>query len=311
MRNHGSCVLSRATLGAARTMAVLAGIGAGWRTAAASAQQQVPLVMNHLEAVLDSATFADVKASPFLRDQFAAVDTVEDPSHDGFLGVRLFGKFNWITLGHPVRMGADRAESGDVAMAFSSDVPLAIEKLTRDGTLKKLLTAPGTSEGATTRDYLRDFHTVARLVGPGSTSQHARFEILQYGENISGMLAQVDSLPVNNLSNARFLARYYDRSKLFEYLSGATLAIPVDDIAKIVRVLERDSVTVLHEGEGVIIALDGFKLHLIPPWTGAGVKQLQFALTRDVPANPVYRFGPYSRLRFGPGPIAVWDFNAR
>ena len=293
------------------TLAMVAGIAAGGRPAAASAQQKVPLVMNHLEVVLDSATFADVKASPFLLEQFAAVDTVEDRSHEGFPGVRLFGKYNWITLGHSVGLGAKRGGPGDVAIALSSEVPRAIENLTRDGHLTRLSTASGASEGGMATDYLRDFRTVARLAGPDSTSRHTHFEIMQYSAHTSGLLAQVDSLPVTNLSTVRFLARYYDRHKLFEYLSGATLAIPVDDIAKIAAVLERDSVTVLHEGEGAIIKLDGFTLHLIPPWGGAGVKQLQFALTRDVTANPVYRFGPRSRLRFGPGPIAVWDFTAR
>jgi hypothetical protein len=87
--------------------------------------------------------------------------------------------------------------------------------------------------------------------------------------------------------------------------------MPVDDIAKIVRVLQRDGVTVLVEGEGAIIKLDGCTLHLIPSFVGAGVKQLQFALTHTAAGNPLYRFGPKSQLRFGPGPIAVWDFNLR
>jgi len=305
------CVVGRGMLRAARTMAVLAGLAAGGRPAPASAQQRVPLVLNHLEIVLDSATFADVKASPFLLGQFAAVDTVENRSHEGFLGVRLFGKYNWITLGHPVRMGDERAAPGDVAIALSSEAPRAIESLTGDGHLMKLFTASGASEGGMATDYLRDYNTVARLAGPDSTSRHTQFEIMQYSAHTSARLAQVDSLPVTNLSNARFLARYYDRHRLFEYLSGATLAIPVDDITKIASALERDSVTVLHEGEGAIIKLDGFTLHLIPPWGGAGIKELRFALTREVTANPVYSFGPRSRLRFGPGPIAVWDFTAR
>lgn len=276
------------------------------------AQQKVPLVLNHLEIVLDSATFRDIKGSPFLREQFAAVDTTEDGLHEGLLGVRFFGKYNWITLAHADRKRDGRSAIGDVAIVLSSDVPRAIETLTHDGKLKQFFTAPGATDvRPMTRDYLRDFHSVASLAGPDSTSSHSRFEIMQYDQNISSMLAEIDSLSVTNLSNTRFLARYYDSHKLFEYLTGATLAIPVDDIAKIAAVLERDSVTVLHEGEGAIIKLDGFTLHLIPPWTGAGVKQLQFALTREAAANPVYRFGPHSELRFGPGPIAVWDFGSR
>jgi hypothetical protein len=150
-----------------------------------------------------------------------------------------------------------------------------------------------------------------RPAGPDSMSDRTEFYIMEYRADAARYLSQTDSVAPTNLSNARFLRRNFDRTKLFSQLTAATLAIPVDDIARIARVLARDSVTVLHEGEGVIIRLDGFTLHLIPPWTGGGVKQLQFALTREVVANPVYRFGPHSQLRFGPGPIAVWDFNQR
>jgi Family of unknown function (DUF5829) len=271
------------------------------------AQQTVPLVLNHLEVVLDSATFRDLRASPFLREQFAAVDTVEDVLFYGLPGMRLFGRYNHITFANP-----RKAPVGDVAIVLSSEMPGALETLARGGKLKLSFRAPGATDARLMRrDYLRGTMRVASLTGPDSTTGHTHFEIMQYDQGDSKMLASVDSLPVSNLANSRFLAPYFDPHKLLAYVSSATLAIPTDDIAKIVGVLNRDGVTVYTEGEGAIIKLDGFTLHLIPPWAGAGVKQLQFALTRDVPANPVYRFGPRSQLRFGPGPIAVWDFGAR
>jgi len=140
-----------------------------------------------------------------------------------------------------------------------------------------------------------------RPAGGDSTSDRVGFELLQYSTEAALRRFAVDSLPDANRSNARFLAEYFDAKKLLSHLTGATLAIPVDDIARITRVLVRDGIAVVADGEGAIIKLDGFTLHLIPPYRGAGVKQLQFALTHVAPANPTYRFGPKSQLRFGGG----------
>jgi hypothetical protein len=278
------------------------------------AQQSVTLVLNHLVIVLDSATYGDVRNSPFMQEQFAGHDTTEVSAIGSRAAVRYFGKYNYFMLVHP----AGRvAQSGDVEIVLGAEMPGALAVLAREGKLERGQSFPPRDfDGPqgnlpAPADFLRGVDDVVWPAGDDSTSSHARFRIMQYSEAMAKRLAQVDSLPPGNRTNARFLAPYYAPRRLLSHLTGATLAIPVDDIAKIARVLERDSVTVLHEGEGVIIKLDGFTLHLIPPWTGAGVKQLQFALTRDVAANPVYRFGPHSQLRFGPGPIAVWDFNQR
>jgi hypothetical protein len=271
-------------------------------------------VLNHLVIVLDSATYGDVRNSPFMRDQFAGHDTTEVSAIGSRAATRYFGKYNYFMLVHP----AGRvAQAGDVEIVLGAEAPGALATLAQEAKLVRGESFPprdfdgpqgNLSEAA---DYLRGVDDVAWPAGDDSTSIHARFRIMQYGEAMAKRLSLLDSLPATNRTNVRFLARYYEPHRLLSHLTSATLAIPVADIAKIARVLERDSVTVLHEGEGVIIKLDGFTMHLIPPWTGAGVKQLQFALTREAVANPVYRFGAHSQLRFGPGPIAVWDFNQR
>lgn len=286
--------------------------GAGWLCAPLAAQQKVPLVLNHLVIVLDSATYGDVRNSPFMREQFAGHDSTEVSAVGSRAATRYFGKYNYFMLVHP----AGRvALAGDVEIVLGVEAPGALPALAQAAGLRRGQSYPprdfdGPQENLSEpADFLRGVDDVAWPAGDDSTSSHARFRIMQYGDAMATRLARFDSLPAANRTNVRFLARYYQPHRLLSHLSGATLAIPAADIAKIARVLERDSATVLHEGEGVIVKLDGFTLHLIPSWTGAGVKQLQFALTREAMANPVYRFGPHSQLRFGPGPIAVWDFN--
>ncbi len=269
-------------------------------TPASAPPPVVALVLNHLDIELDSATYHDVRASPFVQQDFAAVDST-DPS----AGVRLTGKYNWIAL-HPPAAGQP---PGDVAVTLGVGGRGALEALVHQGSTMRVRPADTTAPAHP--DFRSDLILVARLAGQDSTSAQARFDVMTYTAAAAQLLGVHDSLPATDLTAARFLAPYYDRHRLLEYVSAATLAIPVDDIAKITRVLRRDSVPVFPEGQGAVIRLDGFTLHLIPPWAGAGVKQLQFALTRELLGNPTYRFGPTSQLRFGPGPTAVWDFGNR
>lgn len=269
-------------------------------------QQKVPLVLHHLVIVLDSGTWHDVSTAPLLREQFAA----NFPHLSGrTLAVELLGligKYNYFVFAAP--HAALARQPGDVDIVVASEKPGAFDVLSAGGGYQRETVS---SESETSWGDLSTGYEVLRLAGPDSTSDHARFSIIQYTSNSARQAAVKDSLPISNLAISRFLASRYAPGKLLAYVTSATLAIPVDDIAKITRVLQGDGVIVFAEGEGAIIKLDGFTLHLIPPWAGSGVKQLQFALTRDVPANPVYSFGPRSQLRFGPGPIAVWDFGAR
>jgi len=275
-----------------------------------SAQQKVPLVVHHLIATIDSATYDDVAGSQFLGEMFAAVERGSLSGPDGGRGIRIMGKYNFLQLR---RAALPHDPDGGIKIVLSSERPGGLEQLSAQGPFASLL--PGERSIVThepTHDFSYDeLSNRLRPSGADSTSDRAGFEVLQYTPAAAARQFTVDSLPATRLANSRFLSRFYDSNRLLAYLTGATLAIPVDDIAKIARVLRRDGVVVLAEGEGAIIELDGFTLHLIPPWSGAGVRQLKFALTRDVPANPVYTFGPHSRLRFGPGPIAAWDFNSR
>jgi hypothetical protein len=270
-----------------------------------AAQQKVPVVLNHLRIVLDSATYHDVRNSPFILQQFSANDTVANTMFP-VTGLALLGKYNFLVLGGAGASPA--AEAGNVSIV------LGVEQAGRLAVLGSLMNLPvdlqfGTNEFAKVPSYAGSGARVLALVPPNATSIHTEFKIQQYSELTAQRLAQTDSLPASNLGMSRFLAPFYDSRRLFSYLSGATLAVPVDDIKKISLVLQRDSITVIPEGEGAIIKLDGFTLHLVPSFVGAGVKQLQFALTRTAVGNPIYQFGQKSQLRFGPGPIAVWNFN--
>ena len=274
-----------------------------------AAQQKVPLVLNHLVLTLDSATYRDIANSDFVRDKFSAAESGFLNGPDGGDGMRLFGKYNFVQLVVPATKTAG-AQTGDVGMVLAVERVGALDRLKGQGRFDaggRIVSVP--ADGPVHANLYVESSKRLRPAGPDSTSAHTLFEIMEYSRDAVQHVALTDSQSLVNLSGVRFFRHNFDPTKLLSQLTGATLAIPVDDIAKIVAVLKRDNVNIVADGDGAIVKLDGFTLHLIPPYRGAGVKQLQFALTRAAVANPTYRFGPKSQLRFGPGLIAVWDFK--
>jgi len=273
---------------------------------ALAAQAKVPLVLHHLIATIDTVTWNDVVKSPFITDQFATIQAPFAHGVDGGRVIRMFGKYNFLQL-QPANSAAPLL--GDVGMMLASERPGGLEQIRTQGMFGRPQAYAAWDHGTPATDFYREWSDRIRPVGADSLSDRVRIELLQYTSDAAKQQTAIDSLSETNRSSGRFLAQYSDPKKLLAYLTAATLAVPVDDIRKIVTILQRDGIPVVAEGEGAIIKLDGFTLHLIPSWNGAGVKQLQFALTHPAVANPTYRFGPKSQLRFGPGLIAVWDFE--
>ncbi len=147
--------------------------------------------------------------------------------------------------------------------------------------------------------------------GADSLSSHFQLSVIEFSNEAAMARGKIDSLSSDNRTSTRFIGTRFRPDRLMRDVNGATLAIPAADIAIAVRFARNTGVRAVVEGEQAIIYFDNFTLRLTPPWRGAGVKQLEFVLTHDVPANPVYRFGPHSRLRFGPAAVATWDFESQ
>jgi hypothetical protein len=256
----------------ARKLALVAVISIA---ACAGVSAQVPLVLHHLSVGIDSSTWHDMMISPLLTKQFAAVDSAH--------GVMTFlGKYSSLTL----TRGGDKDR---VVIMLTDEHASGFESLAR-------------AMGAATGD-------ASALVGSGLEDPSSGAVATVGGmQTLFGVWQYSDALQPENRSMRRFLAARFDSTRFLARVSGATIAIPVEDIQKIVAALRADSVAMTLEGDGAKIALSGFDLHLVPPYGGAGIKQLKFALTHPAFGDPIYKFGLRSRLRFGPDAIATWDF---
>lgn len=261
-------------------------------------QRPTPVLLNHLYAVLDSATYAEVLESPFLSKLFAAITTRQPAS--------IFGKHTFLELFDP--KGFDGARVGDVGIAFGTEQPDGIAAIAHRIAGLGVPFDSATERRGTPQRSAPYYHSW-RPAGPDAPSPRTAFWVMEYTSEAARGLTARDSLPASDRGRDRFLVGRFDPELLLSDITSATLAIPADDIAKLIRTMQRLGVDVVTEGEGAVITLPSFTLRLLPAWERPGLRQLEFSLLREAPANPSLRFGAHSRLRFGPGRVAVWDFT--
>ncbi|MEP6591121.1 MAG: DUF5829 family protein [Gemmatimonadota bacterium] len=269
-----------------------------WTTPMVAQQPTAPVLLNHLYAVIDSATYAEIVASPFLSDQFSGFKATSPATW--------FGKHSYLELFDP--KGFEGARDGDVGIAFGVERPGSVAAVAQRMTGLGAPFDTTTERRGTPRLSEAWFHRW-KPAGPDATSPRAAFWLMEYADEAARTLSLRDSLPASDLGRDRFLAPRFDATRLLGDLTGATLAIPAGDIAKLMRAMQRLGVEVFAEGEGAVIRLPEFTLRLLPAWERPGVRRLEFSLLREAAANPSFRFGAHSRLRFGPGRVAAWDFS--
>ncbi len=267
------------------------------------------LLLNHIYFVVDSATYHDIGASPFLPTEFAGQE-VRTTLSGGlrWSGIYLYGRHTYLEILRPG--GLPGSQDGDVGIGLASEQPGGILSLMQRfgaqhfpfDTLTRM-----TSDSAGAIPWFLSW----RASGPELPSDRTALWVMEYSAAMARRMKQRDSLPESDRSRDRFIATHQLRDQLMAELVAATIALPVDDIAKVSRTLARAGVEVISGGDGAVIQLEGFTLRLLPAWDRPGVRKLEFSLNREALANPTYRFGPSSRLRFGPGRVAVWEFLLR
>ncbi|MES2123682.1 MAG: DUF5829 family protein [Gemmatimonadota bacterium] len=264
----------------------------------AAQRPATPVLLNHLYAVIDSATYAEIVASPFLSTQFAGFKAKTPAT--------FFGHHTYLELFDPG--GFDGARDGDVGIAFATETPGGVAAVARAMSGYGATFDTTTERRGTPRQSEAFFHRW-QPSGRDATSPRSAFWLMEYAAEAARSLSVRDSLPESDIGRDRFLASRFVDSLLLGDLTAATVAIPAADIATLMRTMQRLGVEVFTEGEGAVIRIPGFTLRLLPAWERPGLRRLEFSLLREAPANPSLKFGAHSRLRFGPGRVAAWDFS--
>lgn len=266
------------------------------------ASQSVPsLVLHHLRVGLDSATWREFHDSPLLKRQFAASDSVVlEQGTRREVQWLLIGRRSWLELVPGIGAGSFRLGLTTEDAASTARVVAAWR---RDGAAIDSGTVSRVAAGKAAPWYLR------WVVSP-SRDAMLGLELDAWHPALFQRLSALDSLPPEMADRTRALRPQYDATRLFAEVTGATIAIPADEIVALRRVLRSGGVAMVDEGEGLIVVLEGgVRFRFLPAWERPGLRRLELFLTQPMAANPTYRFGPRSRLQFGPGRTATWDFN--
>ncbi len=284
-------------------------LGAVQLAAPVAAQTLPPVLrLNHVYMVIDSATYHDLTVSPFLHGEFGGYALHDSAAPGEPAGVYLYGHHTYLIFVPPG--GFPGAEPGDIGIALSTDTPGGLLQLARHLAFDSL---PFDTATVTLRDSTGSvpWYQELRPAGPDRSGPHDALWAMEYTLAMTRRVAARDSFGTEDRDRDRFIASHYDSLQLFGDVSRATLAIPVDELARMRQTLAAWGIKVYPEGAGAVVELPAMTLRLVPAYAGAGVQNLTFTLNHDAAANPTYRFGLRTHLEFGPGPTAVWEFAPR
>ncbi|MEM7310510.1 MAG: DUF5829 family protein [Planctomycetota bacterium] len=267
------------------------------------------VALNHFYAVLDEETFAALRASDFLGESFAAVDTgLPDFSAVDERSVSLYirGKDTYIELLGPDNRFGEPV--GKVGLALGVDDPAHLDDVER------------VWNDRLGGEVIRQQHEWRRATPPVPW-----YEVLLHPDTLASPTVVVwasayrpEFLPwlypersaaENGVRRADFLAPRFDSERLLENVTGVTLALPEELRGGIARQLEAVGYD-RAEAEGCV-RLQGrdWCLSLVEPSGGrTGLVGIELSTTREKEGAPVVRFGTRAVMMFGPDRTASWAF---
>jgi len=284
-------------------------LGAAVVAAPLSAQTLPPVLrLDHIWMVIDSATYHDLTVSPFLHGEFGGYALRDSAAPGEPAGVYLYGHHTYLVFVPPG--GFPGAAPGDVGIALSSETPGGLIRLARHLAFDSVPFDTATvmlHDSAGTVPWYLELHPA----GADSIGPHAALRAMEYTLAMTQRVAARDSFGTDDRDRDRFIATHYDSLQLLGDVTRATLAVPATELAAMRRTLVAWGLKVYAEGAGAVVELPAMTLRLVPAYAGTGVENLTFMLNHEAAANPTYRFGLRTRLEFGPGPTAVWEFAPR
>lgn len=279
----------------------------------AAVKENLPVVgLNHLTLVPDSATFAAIEASTFLRDTFALFESWPDDRQAG-TGVALFGKSTYIEFARPVSGGANawtsrlalgtdvRGALSTVAKRLTSEVgPVRLDSVMRrrDSAevpwLYQLAAAGGRADSALdvrVVEYHPQFVPRRHGVAPGATSV-ARADVLAMFAADVARGTTKSSYPFVDVVGIKIAASVATEEMLLSHCRG---------VGWRVQTLSTGTACV---GPGVRL----FLVRAAGSERGIVAFTMRIASSRKIGGAATHRFGR-SALRVSKNGLATWEFG--
>jgi hypothetical protein len=259
---------------------------------AGTALSQVPYVyLNHIALTLDSATYADIRRSSFVRDALAGTRSDTVTTEDGtWTGTVLAGENNSIRLS---------------AAGAGSELVLRCEQNGCSAGIAQIL---NTMSAESLRTELRH-PTGTRRPGPAYRKTWS-------GETRSGTFSTWFYEPVPDaatpdraLGRRAMNARWYRPQRLMKDVVEVTVALESAAIRKLTQRLSAFRFGAMFTGSTTVLGGPDVRLRLVPEAGGGRVTRIVFGLNRAKKGEKEYRFGPRSVLKFdNAAKTATWTF---
>ena len=265
--------------------------------------------LNHVYVGVDSATFAAMAASPFMRDELGVFETRVTTRADGssYSGAYLYGRTTYVELQQPSPASpADRAQ-----LYLGSDAPGDIYKA-----MERL--AAGfvrTSFGMNTRrrgDENVPWFYLAWIVPSASEPQGPQpfmMSILEWHPDF--LRSWFPGLPADStgMSRAEYLGPTWKAGRYLRDVVGITFALDSGETARMAERLAMLGYAIRRSADTVVAVGGGLTVASVPSSPGRhGTVALRFSLQRPMIGEKVRRIGT-SELQFGDGLEATWTFR--
>lgn len=267
------------------------------------------LGLSHVFVSVDSGTFAAISASPFLRDEFGALETRTTTRADGsrYSGAYLYGRETYVELQQP-----SATTPADVAQLYlgtdaHGDVLATVERLANGGVR--------TSFGMNTRRRNdRDvpwFYSAGVVPSITETEGAPRFRMSILEWHPDFLRTWFPERPADSVgvSRAEYLGPLWKPQRYLRDVVGITFALDSTETARMAERLSLLGYAVRLNADTVEAVGGGLTVTAVPSSsTRHGTVALRLSLQRPKSGKRIYRIGA-SELRFGDGGEAIWTYT--
>lgn len=264
----------------------------GW-----SVDRRPSVSLNHLNLVLDDATYNALAGSSFLRDSFAGSSfavTAADGG-DSWSGLYLFGEHTYVEF-FSAKGARKGREVGDSAVGFAVEEP---------GGTHVLAEALRQSSGAHVQEGVRTkvlrgeevpWFKVATVVQPNS---HPAFTdwVMEYDPGFMKHRYSDRKPEEDGITRRQYLERSFRKDRLLGDVNEVDVALAPERADLFVRELRIFGYGVVSEGQETLLQGPDIRIRLVTrTGTRSGVVGFGMRLLRDVGSGATYRFGAGSTL---------------
>ena len=269
----------------------------------------MPVYLNHFYVTVDSATYATIVASEFLRTRFAPFEQRRTVRSDStYTGAYFYGRNTYFEF---FDSGQEHREPGDSALAFGVEQPGGLDALaSRMAASGEVVREPRTRE---IEGRQVPWFSQLAYRSFGSDTARIRSFIMEYDPEFLRVWHANASSSDGSIKRENILRRYVavlpqtPKAPLLDDVVAITIAADppaADSLARQLRHFGYAS-----SADNVVLTGPDFTLHIVAATPAIrGIQRVTFRTTGAPDRPREFRFGPRSTLTFSSERTAEWTF---